>query len=70
MASRPPGVCTWPFRQPTDRRYETFTEQRSTPAFIDNGAPAERGYYPGYYSAYVLDPAGANVESVFRERGR
>ena len=31
----------------------------------DNGAPGERGYHPGYYSAYALDPDGNNVEAVF-----
>jgi catechol 2,3-dioxygenase-like lactoylglutathione lyase family enzyme len=30
----------------------------------DNGAPGERGYHPGYYSAYALDPDGNNVEAV------
>ena len=37
----------------------------------DNGAPALRdtakGYPPGYYAAFVLDPDGNNVEAVFRE---
>jgi catechol 2,3-dioxygenase-like lactoylglutathione lyase family enzyme len=31
----------------------------------DNGGPGERGYHPGYYSAYVLDPDGNNVEAVY-----
>jgi catechol 2,3-dioxygenase-like lactoylglutathione lyase family enzyme len=31
----------------------------------DNGAPGERAYHPGYYSAYVLDPEGNNVEAVY-----
>jgi catechol 2,3-dioxygenase-like lactoylglutathione lyase family enzyme len=31
----------------------------------DNGQPGERGYHPGYYAAYVLDPDGNNVEAVF-----
>jgi catechol 2,3-dioxygenase-like lactoylglutathione lyase family enzyme len=30
----------------------------------DNGAPGERPYHPRYYSAYVLDPDGNNVEAV------
>lgn len=30
----------------------------------DNGGPGERGYHPGYYAAYVLDPDGNNVEAV------
>jgi catechol 2,3-dioxygenase-like lactoylglutathione lyase family enzyme len=32
---------------------------------VDNGAPGERRYHPGYYAAYALDPDGNNVEAVF-----
>ena len=31
----------------------------------DNGKPGERPYHPGYYAAFVLDPAGNNVEIVY-----
>ena len=32
----------------------------------DNGAPGERpNYHPGYYAAFLLDPDGNNIESVF-----
>lgn len=31
----------------------------------DNGAPGERAYHPGYYSAFALDPDGNNIEAVF-----
>jgi catechol 2,3-dioxygenase-like lactoylglutathione lyase family enzyme len=30
----------------------------------DHGAPGERPYHPGYYAAFVLDPAGNNIEVV------
>jgi catechol 2,3-dioxygenase-like lactoylglutathione lyase family enzyme len=30
----------------------------------DNGAPGERPYHPGYYAAFLLDPAGNNIEAV------
>jgi catechol 2,3-dioxygenase-like lactoylglutathione lyase family enzyme len=30
----------------------------------DNGRPGERPYHPGYYAAFVLDPAGNNIEVV------
>ena len=30
----------------------------------DNGKPGERPYHPGYYAAFVLDPAGNNIEAV------
>ena len=32
---------------------------------IDNGAPGERPYHPGYYAAFLLDPAGNNIEAVY-----
>ncbi len=36
----------------------------------DNGSPGLRdtakGYPPGYYAAFVLDPDGNNIEAVFR----
>lgn len=32
---------------------------------LDNGAPGERIYHPGYYAAFVLDPDGNNIEAVF-----
>jgi catechol 2,3-dioxygenase-like lactoylglutathione lyase family enzyme len=31
----------------------------------DNGAPGPRSYHPGYYAAFLLDPAGNNIEAVF-----
>ncbi len=33
---------------------------------MDNGAPGERpDYHPGYYAAFLLDPAGNNIEAVY-----
>ena len=38
---------------------------------VDNGAPGlrdpARGYPPGYYATFVLDPDGNNMEAVCRE---
>lgn len=36
----------------------------------DNGAPGERAYHPGYYAAFVLDPAGNNIEAVYHGAAR
>jgi catechol 2,3-dioxygenase-like lactoylglutathione lyase family enzyme len=37
--------------------------------YRDNGTPGERSvYHPGYYSAYVLDPDGNNIELVNHNR--
>jgi catechol 2,3-dioxygenase-like lactoylglutathione lyase family enzyme len=36
----------------------------------DGGAPGERAYHPGYYSAYALDPDGNNIETVYHGPAR
>jgi catechol 2,3-dioxygenase-like lactoylglutathione lyase family enzyme len=39
--------------------------------YRDNGAPGERDvYHAGYYAAFVLDPAGNNVEVVNHNRAQ
>lgn len=48
---------------------ERFHEVALGAGCRDNGAPGERPvYHPGYYGAYVLDPAGTNLEAVFHDR--
>jgi catechol 2,3-dioxygenase-like lactoylglutathione lyase family enzyme len=37
---------------------------------LDNGAPGERSYHPGYYAAYALDSDGNNVEAVYHGPAR
>jgi len=37
---------------------------------VDNGAPGERPYHPGYYGAFLLDPDGNNVEAVYHGEAR
>ncbi|WEX78326.1 VOC family protein [Sinorhizobium numidicum] len=32
---------------------------------MDNGAPGERQYHPGYYAAFLFDPDGNNIEAVY-----
>ena len=36
---------------------------------LDNGAPGERSYHPGYFAAFLLDPDGNNIEAVYRGNG-
>lgn len=31
----------------------------------DNGAPGPRAYHPNYFSAFLLDPDGNNIEAVW-----
>jgi catechol 2,3-dioxygenase-like lactoylglutathione lyase family enzyme len=49
-----------PDRETVDRFHAAVLAAGGT----DNGAPGERHYHPGYYSAYALDPDGNNVEAV------
>lgn len=48
-------------RATVDRFYQVALEHGGT----DNGAPGDRPYHPGYYGAFVLDPAGNNIEAVY-----
>jgi predicted lactoylglutathione lyase len=47
---------------------DAFYEATLAAGGRDNGAPGDRGYHPGYYAAYVLDPDGNNVEAVYHGR--
>lgn len=49
-------------REAVDRFYEAGIKAGG----LDNGAPGERSYHPGYYAAFVLDPDGNNIEAVYR----
>jgi catechol 2,3-dioxygenase-like lactoylglutathione lyase family enzyme len=52
-------------RAAVDRLHATATAAGGT----DNGPPGERPYHPGYYAAFVLDPAGNNIEFVYHGPG-
>jgi catechol 2,3-dioxygenase-like lactoylglutathione lyase family enzyme len=55
------------FPAPDRTTVDEFHRAATAAGYRDNGAPGERPQYgAGYYSAYVLDPDGTNVESVTR----
>jgi catechol 2,3-dioxygenase-like lactoylglutathione lyase family enzyme len=57
------------FAAPDDQTVDDFHRAATEAGYRDNGTPGERRvYHPGYYSAYVLDPDGNNVELVNRNR--
>jgi catechol 2,3-dioxygenase-like lactoylglutathione lyase family enzyme len=57
------------FAAPDDRTVDAFHAAATRAGYRDNGTPGERrAYHPGYYSAYVLDPDGNNVELVNHNR--
>ncbi len=49
---------------------DAFYEAGLNAGGTDNGPPSlrdtARGYPPGYYAAFLLDPDGNNIEAVFR----
>jgi catechol 2,3-dioxygenase-like lactoylglutathione lyase family enzyme len=46
-----------------------FHEAAIAAGYRDNGPPGERPHYhPGYHGAFVFDPDGHNVETVFHDR--
>jgi catechol 2,3-dioxygenase-like lactoylglutathione lyase family enzyme len=52
-----------------DDSVDAFHRAATEAGYPDNGAPGERpAYHPGYYSAYVLDPDGNNIEVVNHNR--
>ena len=58
------------FTAPDRATVEDFHRAAIAAGYRDNGAPDERAKYrDGYFSAYVLDPDGTKVESVFQGRG-
>lgn len=44
---------------------DAFHEAALANGGVDNGAPGERPYHPGYYAAFALDPDGNNIEAVY-----
>jgi catechol 2,3-dioxygenase-like lactoylglutathione lyase family enzyme len=49
---------------------EAFHAAATDAGYVSGGGPGERPeYHPGYFSAYVLDPDGNNVEAVNHNRG-
>jgi catechol 2,3-dioxygenase-like lactoylglutathione lyase family enzyme len=55
------------FPAPDRQAVMEFHNTATAAGYRDDGAPGERPqHHKGYYSAYVLDPGGTTVESVFR----
>jgi catechol 2,3-dioxygenase-like lactoylglutathione lyase family enzyme len=53
------------FQAPDEETVVRFHQAGLAAGGTDNGGPGERSYHPGYYSAYLLDPDGTNVEAVY-----
>jgi catechol 2,3-dioxygenase-like lactoylglutathione lyase family enzyme len=53
------------FQAPDRAAVNAFHKAALQHGGMDNGAPGERPYHPGYYAAFVLDPDGNNIEAVY-----
>lgn len=57
------------FSAASNGQVDAFHADAVGAGYADNGAPGERPeYHAGYHAAFVLDPAGANVELVNHNR--
>jgi catechol 2,3-dioxygenase-like lactoylglutathione lyase family enzyme len=69
-AGRPTQHVHMAFPATDDATVDAFHRAALAAGYRDNGAPGERPvYHRGYYSAFVLDPAGHNIEVVNHNRG-
>jgi catechol 2,3-dioxygenase-like lactoylglutathione lyase family enzyme len=64
-AGTPPTHIHLAFQAPDRQTVDAFYDAALKAGGIDNGAPGERPYHPGYYACFVLDPDGNNIEAVF-----
>jgi catechol 2,3-dioxygenase-like lactoylglutathione lyase family enzyme len=53
------------FQAPDRETVLRFHEAALAAGGRDNGGPGERSYHPGYYAAFVFDPDGNNIETVY-----
>jgi lactoylglutathione lyase len=53
------------FQANSEEAVRNFHDAGRAAGGIDEGAPGERAYHPGYYAAFLKDPDGNNVEAVF-----
>ena len=58
------------FPSEDDATVDAYHAAALAAGYRDNGEPGERSvYHPGYYSAFVLDTDGNNIEVVNHNRG-
>lgn len=59
------GPCHIAWRANSRRDVDAFYRAAIAAGARDNGEPGVRGHYhPNYYSAFVIDPNGYNIEAV------
>ena len=55
----------WCFRAASKEQVDEFHAAGLNAGGTSDGAPGLRGYHPGYYAAFLLDPEGNRIEAVF-----
>ena len=69
LAGTPTEHLHMAFGASADATVDAFYGAATGAGYRDNGAPGERpAYHAGYYSAFVLDPDGNNIEVVNHNR--
>lgn len=58
------GRCHLAFQAKDPATVDAFHAAGLAAGGRDNGAPGPRPYHPGYYAAFLTDPAGNNIEAV------
>jgi catechol 2,3-dioxygenase-like lactoylglutathione lyase family enzyme len=64
--SAPIARCHIAFLASAPEQVDAFHAAALAAGGTDNGRPGERPYGPRYYAAFVLDPDGHNLESVYK----
>lgn len=64
------GRCHLAFQASGHAQVDAFYRAALEHGGRDNGTPGERWYHPGYYAAFVLDPAGNNIEAVYHGKAK
>lgn len=64
------GRCHVAFQARDRAMVEAFFQAAMANGGTSNGEPGLRPYHPEYYSAFVLDPDGNNIEAVYHGPAR
>jgi len=59
----------WCFRAASAAQVDAFHAAGLAHGGTSNGAPGLRSYHPGYYAAFLVDPAGNRIEAVYHHAG-
>jgi len=65
VQGRPTGRHHLAFQAASRAMVDEFYSAGMANGGSDNGPPGERTYHPGYYAAFLIDPAGNNIEAVY-----